>query len=353
MSTSIATFFATQANAFLARLRNKGQPNRSNHEAVAATDLLSELLQRQMSLRENAEAKIEALQVALCRWLPVVSLDNSELSETIASDAMLLIGMKSETPRECWMEIYPTMKADLEREQGVRVDAQRQLRELQAARDAGADLDCDDRRDDAEFWWSVAAFRGIELARQMQGAQEAEASELLAQKACESALKSALNAENELDKIRGWKDAVTNACVIANINYDDNPVASLDRLISWHENTVLDPQISERAAVLCSRTKRLHDAAITLRATIGGPITMADINDVWESGAAKEIMVAINTMLAEVLKDEIILSGGDALDDLERKRFERAPCYLCGYNGEGYYQPGNHPCAAMYHRGRP
>lgn len=330
MSTSIATFFATQANAFLARLRNKGRPDLG-----------------------NPEARIEALQVALCRWLPVISLDNSELSETIASDAMLLIGMKSETPRECWMEIYPTMKADLEREQGVRVDAQRQLRELQAARDAGADLDCDDRRDDAEFWWSVAAFRGIELARQMQFAQEAEASELLAQKACESALKSALNAGNELDQIRGWKDAVTNACVIANINYDDNPVASLDRLICWHENTALDPQISERAAVLCSRTKTLHDAAITLRTIVGGPITISDINDVWESGAAKEIMVAINIMLAEVLKDETMLSGGDALDDLERKRFERAPCYLCGYNGEGYYQPGNHPCAARYHRGRP
>lgn len=24
-------------------------------------------------------------------------------------------------------------------------------------------------------------------------------------------------------------------------------------------------------------------------------------------------------------------------------------CYLCGYNGERYYQPDTHPCAKMYH----
>jgi hypothetical protein len=30
-------------------------------------------------------------------------------------------------------------------------------------------------------------------------------------------------------------------------------------------------------------------------------------------------------------------------------RFEQAPCYLCGYNNGGYYQPEQHPCAARYH----
>lgn len=29
--------------------------------------------------------------------------------------------------------------------------------------------------------------------------------------------------------------------------------------------------------------------------------------------------------------------------------FEEAPCFLCGYNGPGYYQPEQHPCAALYH----
>ena len=34
---------------------------------------------------------------------------------------------------------------------------------------------------------------------------------------------------------------------------------------------------------------------------------------------------------------------------IDRARFERAPCYLCGYNGPGYYKPDKHPCAAKYH----
>jgi hypothetical protein len=46
---------------------------------------------------------------------------------------------------------------------------------LEAARDAGADLDCDDRRDDADFWWNVAAFRAVELGRQIERAEAAEA----------------------------------------------------------------------------------------------------------------------------------------------------------------------------------
>lgn len=29
--------------------------------------------------------------------------------------------------------------------------------------------------------------------------------------------------------------------------------------------------------------------------------------------------------------------------------FEEAPCFLCGYNGPGYYKPEQHPCAALYH----
>lgn len=34
---------------------------------------------------------------------------------------------------------------------------------------------------------------------------------------------------------------------------------------------------------------------------------------------------------------------------IDKARFERAPCYLCGYNGPGYYRPDTHPCAAKYH----
>jgi hypothetical protein len=39
----------------------------------------------------------------------------------------------------------------------------------------------------------------------------------------------------------------------------------------------------------------------------------------------------------------------NADETFDRKRFEKAPCYICGYNGAGYYQPGLHRCAAQYH----
>ena len=47
--------------------------------------------------------------------------------------------------------------------------------------------------------------------------------------------------------------------------------------------------------------------------------------------------------------DRMLSGPRRAAGHLDRKRFERAPCYLCGYNGEGYYQPDKHPCAARYH----
>ena len=31
---------------------------------------------------------------------------------------------------------------------------------------------------------------------------------------------------------------------------------------------------------------------------------------------------------------------------------EEAPCFVCGYNGPGYYQPNKHPCAERHHRFR-
>jgi len=39
----------------------------------------------------------------------------------------------------------------------------------------------------------------------------------------------------------------------------------------------------------------------------------------------------------------------DRVDRLDTRQFEQAPCYLCGYNGVGYYQPKTHPCAVRYH----
>ena len=34
---------------------------------------------------------------------------------------------------------------------------------------------------------------------------------------------------------------------------------------------------------------------------------------------------------------------------IDLKRFQKAPCYICGYNGPNYYQPEVHECAGLYH----
>jgi len=41
----------------------------------------------------------------------------------------------------------------------------------------------------------------------------------------------------------------------------------------------------------------------------------------------------------EQLEDRLFASGA----------MEQAPCFCCGYNGPGYYQPDKHPCAKRHH----
>lgn len=36
-------------------------------------------------------------------------------------------------------------------------------------------------------------------------------------------------------------------------------------------------------------------------------------------------------------------------DRLIPSLFSQAPCFICSYNGAGYFQPSTHPCAARYH----
>jgi hypothetical protein len=34
---------------------------------------------------------------------------------------------------------------------------------------------------------------------------------------------------------------------------------------------------------------------------------------------------------------------------MDKAKFQEAPCYICGYNGPGYFQPETHPCAKEFH----
>ena len=50
------------------------------------------------------------------------------------------------------------------------------------------------------------------------------------------------------------------------------------------------------------------------------------------------------------IRSDAVSQQPAAVDEaMDKARFKRAPCYLCGYNGPGYYQPDTHPCAAKYH----
>jgi len=45
----------------------------------------------------------------------------------------------------------------------------------------------------------------------------------------------------------------------------------------------------------------------------------------------------------------------DYIEKLEDMLFtlgamEKPPCFVCGYNGPGYFQPDKHPCAERHHK---
>lgn len=59
----------------------------------------------------------------------------------------------------------------------------------------------------------------------------------------------------------------------------------------------------------------------------------------WLSRKAERAKVA--ELEAKINKLETICFTLGAMD--------HAPCFVCGYSGEGYYQPGKHKCAKRHH----
>ncbi len=54
---------------------------------------------------------------------------------------------------------------------------------------------------------------------------------------------------------------------------------------------------------------------------------------------------------------DAIAAQATRITELEDRLFAlgamcEAPCFCCGYNGRGYYQPSSHPCAARHHLAR-
>lgn len=74
----------------------------------------------------------------------------------------------------------------------------------------------------------------------------------------------------------------------------------------------------------------------------------ADIPDLFEQvGDMKVICKRCSTTHSVVVreKEHVVIPS-----NFNPQLFTQAPCYLCGYNGEMYYQPTKHPCAKFYHR---
>lgn len=83
---------------------------------------------------------------------------------------------------------------------------------------------------------------------------------------------------------------------------------------------------------------------------IGMPEFDELLDHIYEHGTAAEGVIEKANAFARAVIARYAPQQPAAVDGaIDKARFERAPCYLCGYNGPGYYQPDTHPCAAKYH----
>lgn len=71
----------------------------------------------------------------------------------------------------------------------------------------------------------------------------------------------------------------------------------------------------------------------------------------WKSDLAEDRQNGVDGTLLRIQEIHIKQLSAIAQQPaaVDEARFRKAPCYLCGYNGSGYFQPETHPCAARYH----
>ena len=78
-----------------------------------------------------------------------------------------------------------------------------------------------------------------------------------------------------------------------------------------------------------------------------------DIGKAWTDRTA--LLAAYDALTAE--RDRLRADLAQAQKDAERfkkrlfelREMENPPCFVCGYNGSGYYSPDTHNCAANHH----
>lgn len=82
---------------------------------------------------------------------------------------------------------------------------------------------------------------------------------------------------------------------------------------------------------------------------IGMPELDGLLDHIYEHGTAAEGVIEKANAFARAVIARYTPQQPAVVDEaIDRARFERAPCYICGYNGPGYYRPDTHPCAAKY-----
>lgn len=139
------------------------------------------------------------------------------------------------------------------------------------------------------------------------------------------------------------KDVWYVACPACNSTFDSEAEATK------HWNTRAP---SHRAAVVTEEVRKFALECIDGRIDLTKNSLFA-----WSKSDRPEAPRRIAAIEAEVAKQVAMraalaaaLGGGKGCTArIDRRRFEQAPCYLCGYNGPGYFQSDTHPCAAKYH----
>ena len=109
-----------------------------------------------------------------------------------------------------------------------------------------------------------------------------------------------------------------------------------------------DEQLAKAVIEACAKVCEEENAMLLAEAEQADKNGKAEISNVFfcKAVTAMDIHDAIRAMplaalVAALPKEEPVT--------IDKARFEQAPCYLCGYNGPGYYQPDTHKCAALYH----
>lgn len=102
------------------------------------------------------------------------------------------------------------------------------------------------------------------------------------------------------------------------------------------------------------RKKDLHDGPFKFAGPDYDEVAVVPLSALRDflNNVRTHLLVGYTEDMEEVIEiDRLLASLGEG-KMIDMTRFESAPCYLCGYNGAGYYNTDKHPCAAKYHDAR-